>query len=191
MRQALAAQHRLHHSIFDCSINSWQTRQHGSCPRGTAADASFKFVAGLRERRHDLAVWPLRPPGQQQQQQQQQQQRRQPPTWSMPLPPGFQRRLRPPAWSPDASHVAVLAAVQASQGTEIQLMLLRNSDGASTIQVLDSVADDVSTPELRLEWTLQWAPCSPAGSPRLAVAKTMLLQASSHGTSAGACGSQQ
>ena len=162
MRQALAAQHRLHHSIFDSPPSSWQTQQCGSISGDIAApvpDASYKYVAGLKPDTWEFAVCPIRHSEQWQQ-----------PKWTMPLPPGDDFHcdhalLRVPTWSPDASYVALVTYADHSKGREVHLLLLRTSDGASETSQVAAAPPG----EFLGVMNLLWAPCNPAGRPRLAV----------------------
>ena len=171
MRQALVAQQRLHSSIFDSPPASWQTRQLRALDEEEALNPACSLTATVQQVGHgwQLAVLPFSSPAAEQQ----------PPCRAVTLPAGMLRAARPD-WSPDSTHVALLAELQQPQqaragqrGTELQLTLLRVSDGASKQYAVDSVPAGVESPRVELEW----APCSPGGRPRLAYARRRDSQA--------------
>ena len=96
----------------------------------------------------------------------------QPPCRTVPLPAGITQLVAGPSWSPDSTHVALVTELQRPQSgqrsTELQLTLLRMSDGASKQYAVDGVPAGMETPMV----VLLWAPCSPGDRPRLAYARS-------------------
>ena len=100
------------------------------------------------------------------------------------LPEGWYSMPRAPAWSPTSSHVAALSVVEHASGPAgLQLVLLRMADGASKHYVTDSLPSLDSADQT----DLLWAPCSPAGRPRLAAIRSAGSQARPRCSSGQCC----
>ena len=159
-RQALAAQHCLHASIFEGAASSWEGRQLGTTHAQLFPDASYGLAAVLPSpEAPQLAVVPFGDQG------------------SGVASCGVASTKivhQPPCWSPGSTHVAFMLAsphAQGGPGGLLELLILRPGDGASRLYEGDAFHNvDLSSPSTMPD--ILWAPCSPQGRPRLAIIRS-------------------